>query len=122
MSLVTCPNCKAKVDLDNDFCPECGYHMFNFEINTHEDTFHESYDDYHSTTKDARPIFKFLFFLSIFGILGGIFWGIYQVILQENPTEDAKPVTYLIVYLSIGLLIITQIMSYFEKRGRGQNH
>ncbi|HRE40941.1 MAG TPA: zinc ribbon domain-containing protein [Ignavibacteria bacterium] len=121
MSLVTCPNCKAKVDLDNDFCPECGYHMFNFEVNTHEDTFHDSYDDYTSTTKDAKPIYKFLFFVSLFGIFGGLFWGIYQVILQDNPVEDAKPLTYLIVYISIALLIITQILSYFEKNNRTHN-
>lgn len=121
MSLVTCPNCKEKVDIDSEVCPKCGYRLFDFEINTHEDTFYEHYSDYENTTESSKMIYKVLTFISIFSFLGGILWGFYQVMWAENPAEDAGSEAYFMVYAGIGLFIITQILSSMDKSKSNNN-
>lgn len=120
MSLVTCPNCKEKVDVDEDVCPECGYKLFDFEINTHEDTFHDDYSDYVGTTKSTKPVYKILSFISIFAFIGGMLLGLYQVLWAENTTEDAGSEAYFLVYVGIGLFIITQILSSIDRSRSNQ--
>jgi hypothetical protein len=116
MSLVTCPNCKEKVDVDSDICPECGYKLFDFEINTHEDTFHDDYSDYVGTTKSTKPVYKLLSFISIFAFIGGMILGLYQVLWSEPPRqEDAGSEAYFLVYFGIGLFIIIQILSSIDR-------
>jgi hypothetical protein len=122
MSLVTCPNCKEKVDVNSDECPFCGFKLFDFEINTHEDTFHDDYSDYVGTTKSTKPVYKILTFISIFAFIGGMFWGIYEVILSATPSEDASTEAYFLVYAGIGLFIITQILSSIDKSSSNQEH
>ena len=101
-----CPNCGSELDIDNDFCSECGYDLKNNVSIEQKNSGLRFFDNLTQKTSFPIIVYSFIVF-GIFLFVGSIIWSS----VMANGTIDF--LTYIILTITFSVFFAGVFLGYF---------
>ena len=101
-----CPNCGSELDIDNDFCSECGYDLRNNTLTEQKNMPLGFFDNLGQKASFPIMVYSFIVF-GIFLFVGSMIWTLFMA----NGSIDL--LTYLILTIAFSVFFAGMFVGYF---------